>query len=144
MLEKGDNMVAVVVARRLSIAPGTYLSSEDVLVATKNLQVKMQNSLSVGDYLRIMIYFVVQFSWGLVLRFSKILGSIIQVKFTKISRNHLKVPRSDPEPISLHLLYAYFYAIHTYSANTLFQHALVVSPSAIDGPYTSATPSPIH
>ena len=56
MLEKGDNTVAVVVARRLSITPGTYLSSEDVLVATMNLQVKMQNSLSVGDYLRIMIY----------------------------------------------------------------------------------------
>ena len=40
MLEKGDNTVSVVVARRLSIAPGTYLSSEDVLVATKNVQVK--------------------------------------------------------------------------------------------------------
>ena len=62
MLEKGDNTVAVVVARCLSIAPGTYPFLEDVLVATKNLQVKMQNSLSVGDYLGIMIYFVVQLS----------------------------------------------------------------------------------
>ena len=40
LLEKGDNTVAAVVARCLSIAPGTYLSSEDVLVATNNLQVK--------------------------------------------------------------------------------------------------------
>ncbi len=52
MLKKGDNTVAIVVARRLSIASGTYLLSEDLLVATKNLQVKMQNSLSVGDYFK--------------------------------------------------------------------------------------------
>ena len=87
-------------------------------MATENLQVKMQNSLSLVIILRIMIYIVVQVGWGMILTISKILGSIIQVKLTKISRNHLQVPRSDLELVSLHLLYAYLYAIHTYSANT--------------------------
>jgi hypothetical protein len=35
---------------------GAYLSSEDVSVETENLQVRMQNSLSLVIILRIMIY----------------------------------------------------------------------------------------
>ena len=51
---------------------GTYLSLEDVSVAIENLQVKMQNSLSLVIILRIMVYKVVQLSWGADTKISKI------------------------------------------------------------------------
>ena len=57
--------------------------------------------------------------WGADTKISKILGSIVQVTFTHIPWILLQVPRSGQKLNSLHLMYAYSYAIHTYSANTI-------------------------
>ena len=62
MLERGTTQSPLLTPVAFAYHLGTYLSLEDVSVATENLQVKMQNSLSLVIILRIMIYKVVQFS----------------------------------------------------------------------------------
>jgi hypothetical protein len=64
MLERGTTRLLLLSPVAFQLHLGTYLLSEDVSVATENLQVKMQNSLSLVIILRIMIYKVVQFGWG--------------------------------------------------------------------------------
>ena len=106
---------------------------EDVLVATEILQVKTQNSLSVGDYFKNCDLFRVSDflcnSTGAGLNKTRYLDPNIQgitVLFPKISRNHLtKFPASIQNQFPP-LLYSYLYAIHIYSANTLLRRTLFI------------------
>ena len=64
-----------------------------------------------------MIYFELQFGWGLILTNQDTWIHYSSKVHKYFQEPCYQVPRTNPEPVSLHSMYAYPYAIHTYSAN---------------------------